>query len=158
MDARRIQQINIATSIILILTIGLISGYVIGFFRGTRNIFPEIKIVDEVNPGIATVKLMEVKNGKLYGEVAGQTVRIAYSADGIMDIRPEEEFEVPINSIQLKNYYQVRDIPENTQFVASKNGKYYYSVFDKRAFSLKPANRLYFSGSSEAEKMGYLKK
>ncbi len=101
---------------------------------------------------------MEVKNGKLYGEVTGQTARIAYSTDGITDVRPEEKFEIPINQISLKNYYQARDIPENAQFVASKSGKYYYSVFDKKAFNLKPSNRLYFSSTSEAEKMGYMKK
>lgn len=151
-------NLNLTLSITLILTIGLITGYTMGYFRATRNHFPEIKIVEEINPKITTIKLMEVRNGRLYGEVAGQTARIAYNTDGIIDVRPEEKFEIPINQISLKNYYQARDIPENAQFVASKNGKYYYSVFDKRTFSLKPENRLYFSGSSEAEEMGYLKK
>ncbi|MBN2096288.1 hypothetical protein JW752_02700 [Candidatus Peregrinibacteria bacterium] len=158
MDARRIQQINTITSITLILTIGLTSGYAIGFFRASQNRFPEIKIVDDVNPKTATIKLMEMKNGTIYGEAAGRTARIAYSADGIIDVLPGETFEIPISQIALKNYYQAGDIPENAQFAASKNGKYYYSVFDKRALNLKPENRIYFSGASEAEEMGYIKK
>lgn len=152
------EKINLTLSITLILTIGLVTGYAMGYFRATRNHFPEIQLVDEVNPGIATIKLMEVKNGKLYGEVVGQKARIIYSTNDILELDKESAFEIPINQISLKNYHQARDIPENAQFVASKNGKYYYSVFNKRAFSLKPANRLYFSSSSEAEKMGYLKR
>jgi len=158
MDARRIQQINIISSIALILAIGLISGYAMGFFRATRNHFPEIQITDEINPGIATIKLMEVKNGKLYGEIAGQKARLVYSANDILELDKGSAFEIPTSQISLKNYYQARDIPENAQFAASKNGKYYYSVFDKRALNLKPENRLYFSSASEAEKKGYLKK
>ena len=152
------QYLNLLFATTLILTIGLTTGYAMGYFRATRNHFPEIKIVDEVNPGIATVKLMEVRNGKLYGEVAGRTARIAYSTDGIKDVLPEKKFEIPINQISLKNYYQIRDIPENAQFVASKNGKYYYSLFDKQALNISQKNRIYFSDMAEAEKMGYLKK
>ena len=152
------EQINLVISIALILTIGLVVGYSVGFFRATRNHFPEIKIVDEINPKIATIKLMEVRNGKLYGQISGREARMAFSADGILELGKEEKFEIPISQISLKNYYQVRNIPDNVQFAASKNGKYYYSVFDKKTFSLKPENRLYFSSESEAEKMGYLKK
>ena len=158
MDARRIQQINLITSITLILTIGLVTGYTVGYFRATRNHFPEIKIVDEVNPGIATVKLMQMKNGKLYGEVVGRKARLVYSADGILELDEEEKFEIPLNDIHLKYYYQTQDIPENAQFVASQKGKYYYSLFDKRALNISQKNRIYFSNTTEAEKMGYIKK
>ncbi len=152
------EKLNLIFSVTLILTIGLIIGYTMGFFRGTRSCFPEFRIVDDVNPGIATIKLMQAKNGKLYGEVAGQKARLVYRADGILELDKGASFEIPVSQITLKDYYQARTIPENAQFVASKNGKYYYSVFDKRGLNLKLETRLYFSSASQAEEMGYLKK
>jgi len=152
------QIINITISIILILLIGLITGYSVGYFRATHNRFPEIEFTDDINQGVATIKLMEIKNGKLSGEVAGRNVRIAYSPDKILDLNKEDTFEIPLNEINLKSYYQANNIPSDALFVASKNGKYYYSVLDKRAFNLSISNRIFFSNSEEAEKLGYIKK
>jgi len=154
----KIQHINITISIIIILIIGLTSGYSIGYFRATKNNFPEIKFTDEVNQGIPTIKLMEIKNGKLLGEISGLNVRIAYSPNNIIDLDDGQKFEIALNSIDLKNFYQANDIPANAQFMASKQGKYYYSVLDKRALNISLKNRIYFSDSKEAEKMGYAKK
>ena len=140
------------------MAIGLVAGYTMGYFRATKNNFPEIKIVDEINPGITTIKLMEVRNGKLYGKISGREARLAFSSDDILELEKESEFEIPLSAINLKTYYQANSLPENAQFVASKQGKYYYSVFDKRAFSISSKNRIYFSNTTEAEKMGYIKK
>lgn len=158
MDARRLQQINLIASIALIFTIGATTGYAIGFFRATRRSFPEIKTVGEINPGTTTVKLMEVKNGILYGKISGREARLAYSADHILSLEKEQTFEIPISQIQLKNYYQASALPDEVQFIASKTGKYYYSVFDKRALNLSKKNRLMFKSAKEAESMGYVKK
>ena len=135
------QIINLTISTILVLTIGLITGYSVGYFRGTKNQFPEIKFTDEINKGIATIKLMDIKNGKLSGEVTGSDTRIAYSPDKIIDLKKDGTFEIPLNEINLKSYYQTNKIPQTALFVASKNGKYYYSVLDKRAFNLSENNR-----------------
>lgn len=158
MDARRLQQINLIVSISLIFVIGTVTGYAIGFFRATRSSFPEIKIVEDINPGITTVKLMEVKNGKLYGKISGREARLAYSADHILSLKLEQTFEIPLSQIQLKSYYQASDLPEEIQFIASRTGKYYYSVFDKRALNLNQNSRLMFKSAKEAESMGYVKK
>lgn len=152
------EKINLLTSITLILLIGLVSGYVVGYFRATKNRFPEIKTIGEINAGITTIKLMEVKNGKLYGQIDGRRGRIAYSPENIIELEKDEGFEIPLNHIQLKSYYQTTDLPENTQYIASKNGKYYYSIFDKRAFNLSSKNRIYFQTDSEAKNKGYIKK
>ena len=152
------ELINLIISITLILTIGLITGYTVGYFRATQNNFPEIKMVDEINPGITTIKLLEVKNGKLYGKISGQSARLAFSGDNIIELEKESEFEIPLNEIQLKNFYQAGNIPENALFVASKKGKYYYSVFEKRAYNIKAENRIFFNSDQEAEKMGYIKR
>ena len=151
-------QINIIISAILIMIIGLSAGYTLGYFRATKNNFPEIQFTNEINPGITTIKLEEVKNGKLIGEVAGDNARIAYSPTYIMDLKIGDKFEIPINSIDLKKYYQAENIPSDTLFIASKNGKYYYSIFSKQALGITEKNRVYFSKSYDAEKMGYLKK
>jgi uncharacterized protein YneF (UPF0154 family) len=152
------EKINIIIVISLILTIGLSAGYAVGYFRATKNNFPEIKFTDEINQGITTIKLMEVKNGKLIGEVTGDNARIAYSPADIIDLKIGDKFEIPINNISLQKYYQEESIPSDTLFIASKNGKYYYPIFDKRALGIAMKNRVYFSKSSDAEKMGYLKK
>lgn len=150
--------LNTITSISLILSVGLASGYSLGYFRGKQSVFPQIKTVGEINPGITTIKLMEVRNGKLYGEIVGKSARLAYSANDIIELDKEDEFEIPLNQIQLKSYYQTTDLPKNAQYIASKNGKYYYSIFDKRAFNLSAKNRIYFQTDREAENKGYIKK
>lgn len=152
------QLLNLIISITLILSIGLVTGYSVGYFRATQRNFPEIRFTDDINEGIATIKLMEVKNGKLSGEVVGNNVRIAYSQDKILNIKKTDTFEILLNEIDLKSYYQVNGIPSDALYVASKNGKYYYSVLDKRAFNLSISNRIFFSDSKEAEKSGYHKK
>ena len=150
--------INITISIGLIITIGLLAGYALGYYRAKRSHFPEIRFTEEINEGVATIKLMEVRNGKLYGEIDGRNARIAYNPNDIIELKAGEKFEIPLANINLKTYYQANSIPQDTQFIASKNGKYYYSVFDKRALNIITANRIYFSSSADAEKTGYIKK
>jgi hypothetical protein len=150
--------VNFIIIMSLILTIGLITGYSIGYFRAAAGRFPDIKFTNDINHGAATLKLLEVKNGKLTGEVVGRDARIAYAPDKIIEIDEGDTFEIPLDEIDLKSYYQASDLPEDALFVASRSGKYYYSVLDKRAFNLSVGNRIFFSSSSEAEKMGYVKK
>lgn len=152
------QTLNLITSATLILFIGLTAGYSMGYFRRTRNNFPQTQFINEINEGVVTIKLMEVKNGKIYGEIEGKKGRIAYNSNNIITIQEGESFEIPINEINLKNYYQAKNLPEKAQFIASKQGKYYYSIFDKSALNIIEKNRIYFSSESEAEKMGYFKK
>ena len=150
------ELINIIISIILIFSIGLTSGYALGYFNGTRTSFPEIKQAGELNPGIATIKFLTVKNGYLYGKTGGQKARIAYSPDNITDLEPESEFKIPLNNINLKDFYVAETLPEDVQYIASSQGKYYYPILDKRAFGITQKNKLYFKTASEAEKNGYI--
>lgn len=150
--------VNIAISITLILLTGLSIGYIIGYYNSTKNHFPEIKFVDEINQGITTIKLMEVVNGKLVGEISGREAWLVYSADDILELKKGDKFEIPTSKIQLKSYYQIQNIPKDTQFIASKNGKYYYSIFDKSALGISEKNRIYFNNSKDAEIKGYTRK
>lgn len=138
-------HLNLITSITIILLIGLVSGYTLGYFRGKQSIFPKIKTIGEINEGVTTIKLTEVRNGKLYGQIDGRRGRIAYSSEDIIELKEGENFEIPLNQIQLKSYYQATDLPENTRYIASKSGKYYYSIFDKKAFNLSLKKQNLFS-------------
>lgn len=153
-----IKRVYLIISCVLILLIGLLAGYSLGLIQVARRRFPDLHTVGEINPGIATIKFLEVKNGELLGELAGKEARLAYSPTGILELRENEAFKIPLAEIDLKTFYQTRDVPADALFVASRNGQYYYSVFDKRGFSLKPENRLYFQSAEEAEKRGYKRK
>jgi hypothetical protein len=150
------ELINIISSAILILALGLISGFSVGYFRSARAAFPEMQEVADLNPGIATIKFLKLENGMLKGEIAGQKARLAYSTEHVFDLEPGESFEIPVYEVSLYQYYSARDLPEGTQYIASKSGKYYYSVLNPKAFGITPKNRLHFKTKEEAEKMGYL--
>ena len=148
--------INIIISITLILFIGLTTGYTIGYFHAISKSFPKIKTIAEINPGITTIKLLEVKNGQLIGKISGQKARIAYSSDSFLELEAEDDFAIPLSKINLKDFYASNAIPDGTKFIASKQGKYYYSILDKKAFNISTKNRLYFKNIDEAEKNGYI--
>jgi hypothetical protein len=150
------QLINVIISITLILSVGLATGYTIGYYNAATSSFPDIKTIDDINPGISTVKLVEIKNGYLVGKISGPGARIAYSADGILDLGEDDSFKIPVGQINLKDFYYTEDIPDGTQFLASSRGKYYYSVLDGRAYTITPKNRIYFQSQKEAENKGYL--
>lgn len=148
--------INLIFSGILILSLGLFTGYSIGYSQAKTNSFSAIKPVEELNPGIATLKFMKYENGKIYGQIAGQKARIAYSTDHIYDLAMGENFEIPLNQINLGMYYSAQDVPEGVNFIASKSGKYYYHVLDPRAIRITPKNRMYFKAEQEALGEGFI--
>ena len=153
------QTIHIILSIILILNIGFFGGYLFGYKNAQKKYFPDIQKVEDVNPGITTVHLIKVQNGILEGKIMGRKGRIVYRPEDILELDKGDDFSIPLNDIQMiDNFYVSENLPDNTLFIASKNGKYYYSILDKQAFSITPKNRLYFNSSQEAEKAGYQSK
>ncbi len=150
------ELINAILSAILILVIGLVTGYSLGYFRSSQAAFPAMTEVGDLNTGIATIKFLKLEGGTLKGEIAGQKARLAYSMEHIEDLEPGETFEIPIYEVSLYQYYSARNLPEGTQYIASKSGKYYYSVLSSKAFGITPKNRVHFSTKEEAENMGYL--
>lgn len=152
------QLINIILSTILILAIGLLSGYSIGYIQAKRTTFPDVKKVDDLNPGITTVKFLKLDGNKLMGRVDGNSARIAYSPEAIFDINEGQSFEIPIYSVNLANFYTASDLPEETEYIASAQGKYFYHILDPSAFKITPKNRIYFTTKIQALDMGYLPK
>lgn len=140
---------------LLILLIGLSVGHSLGYVYAQGRSFPHIKTVEDVNMGTATVKLLEYKNGHITGFVDGQTVRIAYNTEAIEDFPPGSEFSIPVNEISLSSYYSPENTAEDVHYIASKQGKYYYSVLDSRAHRITPKNRYYFKSEAEAVDAGF---
>lgn len=147
--------IQLAISGLLVLIIGLSTGYSIGYIQAQKLEFPYIRTVEDINMGMPTLKLLEVKNGSIHGEVSGKSVRLAYNTDDIQDIVPGEFFEIPLNSINLSAYYGPENTPEGVHFIASKQGKYYYSILNPKAFQISPQNRYFFTNENDALRAGY---
>jgi hypothetical protein len=139
---------------LLVLAIGILSGYSLGYYRGAQNRFPEILQISDVNPGVPTVNINGIQNGKIEGGVIGQKVRIVSGSD-IQTVDPGKSFEIPVGTLVLAP--KPSTVPSDTQWVASKRGKYYYSIFDARADGIASQNRLYFKSEADATKAGFKK-
>lgn len=154
---KKFDFVNIAFALVLTITIGFSIGYTLGMYQARANFFPDIQSVSEINPGIATVQMLEVRSGEIIGKVTGRNARLAYSPDAILELQEGAYFRIPIDQIDLSGYYQAEAIPEDVNFIASVQGEYYYHLLDKRAFGIIPENRMYFSTDQEAETAGYKK-
>jgi len=149
------KHLNLLISGLLVLSIGLFSGYAMGYFQAKSAQFPQIQMVDELNSNVSTIHLLNVADGVLHGQVAGQAARIAHHTEAIQTVQAGETFQIPLADVDLASFYSAEDLPENTAFIASKSGKYYYSILDPRALRITPKNRRYFQSDLEAEAAGY---
>ncbi|MBN2306585.1 hypothetical protein JXD20_01230 [Candidatus Peregrinibacteria bacterium] len=150
------ELINILVVVTLLLAIGLTAGFSLGYYQSARTAFPQIREVPDLNPGTATIKFLKFENGMLKGEIAGADARLAYDTEHILSLVPGDSFEIPVYQVTLYQYYSARDLPDGTEYIASKSGKYYYSILSSKAFSITPKNRLYFKTAEEAESKGFL--
>ncbi len=149
--------VHLIISALLILVIGSLAGYTLGFFRASREAFPEIKLVPDVNEGVATIQFTGIEKGELRGQLTGRKARVAYDKNPILILEPGDTFGIPlpqVNSLRSSGAV-VSNAPAGALFVASKHGKYYYSVSDARAQQMAPKNRIYFNSKEDAEKKGY---
>jgi hypothetical protein len=152
---KKIDIINITFALVLTITIGFTVGYAIGTYNAKVSSFPDILRIADINPGVATLQMLEVRNGEMIGKVTGRGARLAYSEDEVLELQKGAYFKIPIEKVSLASYYQAETIPDEASFIASSQGKYYYHVLDKKALSITPENRLYFRTSWEAEAAGY---
>jgi len=148
--------LNLIISSLLILSIGLFTGFSVGYGQAQKYNFAALKQTRDINPGISTLKLLKEENGTIYGQTEGQKLRIAYGPEKIFDLKPGEKIEIPMNEINLASYYGAKDIPEGIAYISSKTGKYFYSVLDPRALRILAKNRLYFSTEEQAYEEGFI--
>jgi hypothetical protein len=146
--------LNLILSALLILSIGLLSGYALGFHRAKVNSFPAIRMVDDVNPKVATIEVLGVKNGELKGKLSGREARILISDQKALELQPGSEFGVPLSDA-CRTVSQKPSIPEGMNYVASRQGKYFYSVLNEKSWSMAEKNRLFFKTAEEAKKAGF---
>ncbi len=149
-------KLNLTITSLFILFIGLSTGYALGYQEAKKANFPLFETVGEINPKISLVKLLKIENNQLIGAVEGQKTRLAYNPEKIIDLKPNETFKIPLNEINLSSYDQVSELPEGTQYISSRSGKYFYHILDPRALRITPKNRLYFKTKEAASNEGYL--
>ncbi len=147
--------LHLIISTLLLLAIGGLAGYAWGFFHATVQQFPEIQIVEDTNEGVATIQFAGIEKGELRGQVTGRKARIVYGKDQFLILEPGNTFGIPVPQSSFKTSASSVNTPADALFVASKRGKYYYSVSDPKAQELAPKNQIYFKSKEEAEKKGY---
>jgi len=119
-----------------------------------------VQIVPEINPKIPMIEIMDIANGQIIGMVNTSEIRIK---SGESVAVPDDNNEFVLN-IQHLGFLGERvpilkhQIPEWAQFVASKNGKYFYELDEGSAKNLSVENRVYFASEEEAVGAGYAKR
>ena len=112
-----------------------------------------VTVTEDREETIPTVHLKGMENGRMTGTVQG-TVRVLIGEEAV-NLGADGSFSVPAGSFFI-NYVSVV-IPDGMKFVASKNGKKYYSVTSGNGERISPENRVYFRTEGEAEAAGFSK-
>ncbi|MBU0458080.1 hypothetical protein KJ652_06815 [Patescibacteria group bacterium] len=147
----RLPNRNIALASVLIFVLG----YTIGNATKAYKLGDvPIRLIENDNNHIGVVELEGIFDGDLKGSITGDT-RVFLGENQIIP-NTEGEFKVRADDLFI-NYIQIK-VPEGMKFVASKRGKYYYSVTSSAGEGITPGNRVYFSDAEEAKDAGYLKK
>lgn len=133
---------------------GFALGYRDGHKKGLNSHFPATEKIKEINAGMPTMRLERIEKGFIEGRITGGMLRLAANATDIKDLEPEDVFRIPLLNIRLEDLDPASTFPEGMKFVASKNGKTYYGMHDKRALVIRPENRLFFRTEKEALKKG----
>ncbi|MGE3279358.1 MAG: hypothetical protein AB7J40_06335 [Candidatus Altimarinota bacterium] len=121
---------------------------------------PPVQTVPEINEKIPMIEILDISNGQITGAVNKSEIRIK-SGDSVAVPDENNQF---ILSIQHLGFLGERvpivkhQIPEWAQFVASKNGKYFYGLDESSAKNLSVENRVYFANQQDAENSGYQKR
>jgi len=116
-----------------------------------------VQTVSEINPKIPLVEIKDIKNAKVIGTVNQSEIRIK-SGERIAVPDQENNFTLDVQHLgylgQKVPVIEV-SIPEWANYVASKNGKYFYELDDKSAKNLSIPNRVYFATVEDASEAGY---
>lgn len=135
-------------TVILALGVGVIAGLVWSF--SIRHAEP-VTLVADTDVGSATVTLEGFRDGALRGRSVG-IVRLFAGRDPI-SIASDGSFAVDHPGFHIDTV--TVQVPRGMQFVASKNGKKYYSVTSAGGERITPRNRVYFPDARSAELAGY---
>lgn len=134
------------------LLLALLVGYLLGRLMSAGPVAPgPLQIVNDQREKIPVVTVEGIVNGEVRGTIDG-TARFFL---GVVPAIPDESgvFRLPAAPF-LRNTVTVI-VPEGMQFVASRKGKYYYTVRSANGERIVPENRVYFRKAEEAEAAGF---
>ena len=117
-----------------------------------------IQTIPEVNPLVPLIEIEQIKDARIIGKVNKPEIRIT-SGDQVAIPDEFHHFELDIQHLGYIGPQRpliLHEIPQWAAFVASKKGKYYYSLDEKSAKNLSVPSRVYFATQGDAEKAGYL--
>lgn len=119
--------------------------------QSSSGTYAALRVYSASGTTVPTVHITGIYNQQLRGSVHGN-VRFVLG-DEVPALQPNAEFNIPAGV--LLTHHVTLELPEGMQFVASKNGSKYYSVYSKSAQRLTPGNRVYFATAQAAEEAGY---
>lgn len=149
------------TLVLLVLSAGLIFwfGRLSAQYQMHRAA-PPLQSVGDINPKIPMVEITDIRDAQILGSVNKPEIRIK---SGEQVAVPDEDLQFSLGIEHLgyigpkRPVVQVT-IPEWANFVASKNGKYFYDIDEQAAKQLSPENYVFFKSEEEAMKAGYSKR
>ncbi|MDP3975565.1 MAG: hypothetical protein Q8P95_01490 [bacterium] len=119
-----------------------------------------VQVIAEINPKVPQVSITDIQGAKVYGQVNDPQIRLK-SGDQLAVPDNNLKFELDIQHLGYVG--DKREVIKHTppawaQFVASKNGKYFYEVDEKSGKNLSIPTRVYFRTEEEALSAGYQKR
>jgi hypothetical protein len=144
---RIIQHGPLAFCLSLVLLLGFLLGYIAHALSPTPS---AMAVREEIREMIPVITLQRPQAGYLEGSIKGDA-RV-FVGDTVQVNESQFRIAIPEASQKVKIV-----VPEGMNFVASKKGKKYYSVFSPEGEKLAPDNRIYFKTAADAEAKGYKK-
>ena len=120
-----------------------------------RDIQPLVQLEDQQQE-VSIIHLEEIEHGKVMGRTNDPFLRI-HSGESFAVPEEDLSFELDITHLGYLGEKRPKitiEVPEWAQYIASKSGKYYYSLTEKQAKKLSAANHIYFATKEEAEAAG----
>jgi hypothetical protein len=137
----------------------IFSSFCMGIFSGIlyiKQIEPlsiqNILIPEKIQ--MSVFEIISVSPFKLSGKTNNSPLRVIIDKNTI-HIPKNQEFQIPLSSV----FHNIQtSIPKNMQFFASKRGKKYYSIINKKQLAkMSVKNLIFFQTEDEAIKKGYKK-
>lgn len=154
-------KINTRHHRILAYTLAIAALFVCGrlsvFYQISAQV-TDIQQVPELSKVLPVIHITDIKDAQVIGTANTSQLRIL-SQDEVVVPDEQGDFILDITHlgfIGAKKPVIKHTVPEWAQYVASKNGKYYYSLDEKQAKRLSVPNRMYFRTEEEAGEEGYL--
>lgn len=111
--------------------------------------------VGDFSQKISFLHFEKIENGILYGSLQGEEARIQIGEQQMESLFPGNfSFSV----VDILPLLKKIPAPEGAHFVASKNGKYMYSLDSPEAAMITVQNRIFFSTLEEGYEKGFQQK